>query len=113
MNNGGGVYFGDGIILCYFQQLLNIDIVQVLVVKSVISAMLGSFRTLLSVQIMRYRLELFHTMKDQTVFPVVNASTIGRGFSKVVKRFYEIFHNYDFLQIYKLILLSELRKQRR
>ena len=78
-----------------------------------ISAMLGSFRILLSVHIMRYRLERFHTMKDQTVFPVVNASTIGRGFSKVVKRCHTTFHDYEFLQIYKLILLSELRKQRR
>jgi len=86
----------NGILIIIIYRIFKL-IKDVLVVKSVISAMLGSFRILLSVHIMRYRLERFHTMKDQTVFPVVNASTIGRGFSK----------------IYKLILLSELRKQRR
>jgi len=96
MNNGGGVNLVMGsfiFIFCY----LNLDIVQVLEEKSVISVMLGLFRILQLVLIMRYRLESFHTMKDQTVFPVVNASTIGSEFSK----------------IYKLIPHLELRRQRR
>jgi len=78
-------------------KLGNASALRVLVEKSVTNVMLDMSKTPLSAKTMRYRQETFHLMKDQIVFLVENASTIGKGSSK----------------IYRPIPHSELKRQRR